>query len=47
MKNFLMKYSSVIAAFALMVTTVVENSACIWITHQEKMPENARRLRKF
>lgn len=47
MKNFVQKYSGMIAAFALVITTVVANSACMFLTYQEKMPENAKALRKF
>lgn len=36
-----------LAAFALMVTTYVANSACSWITYQEKLPVDAKKLRKF
>lgn len=47
LKNFVQKYSGIIAAFALVITTVVANSACMFLTYQEKMPENAKALRKF
>lgn len=32
-------------AFALMVVSV--NSACHWVTHQPKVPEDAMKYRKF
>ena len=47
MKKFISRYGSWLAAFALVVTTVTANSACIFFTHQEKMPETAKKLRKF
>lgn len=47
MKKFMQKYGGMIAAFALVITTVTANSACIWITHQEPLPQGAERLRKF
>ncbi len=47
MKKFMLKYSGMLAAFALVITTVVANSACVWITHQEQLPESAKALRKF
>ena len=47
MKNWFKKYSGVVAAFAMIVTTLVANSTCIYILHQDKMPESAKKLRKF
>jgi cyclic lactone autoinducer peptide len=35
------------AALALMVTASVENSVCMWIIHQEPLPSEAKKLRKF
>lgn len=32
-------------AFAVMVSSV--NSACMWIHHQPKVPEEAKKYRKF
>lgn len=34
-----------LCAFALMVSSV--NAACIWIHHQPKVPEEAKKYRKF
>jgi len=47
MKNLYAKYAGVIAALALMVTTVSVNRACMFIAHQPKLPEGAEKLRKF
>ena len=51
MKNFISKYAvkfgGCIAALAMMVTAATVNSACVWFTHQEKLPEEAKKLRKF
>jgi len=47
MKKFILKYGSFVAALALLVTTMTENSACIFYMHQEKLPESAKKLRKF
>ena len=47
MKKLLTKYGSILAAFALVVTTMTMNSTCIFVTHQEKLPEAAKKLRKF
>lgn len=38
---------SLIALFALMVTTLTANSACMYIAHQPEMPAEAKKLRKF
>ena len=46
-KNWFKKYSGALAAFAMVVTTLVANSTCIYLMHQDKMPESAKKLRKF
>ena len=45
-KKLLEKYSGVLAAFALVVTTLVANSTCIYLMHQDEMPDAAKKLRK-
>ena len=35
------------ALFALSVSTMVANSTCCFIIHQERMPENVKKLRRF
>lgn len=47
MKKFIQRYGGWIAAFALIVTTVTANSACVWASYQPVVPENAKKLRKF
>ncbi|AWW27999.1 cyclic lactone autoinducer peptide [Acetobacterium carbinolicum] len=47
MKNLSLKCYRVIAAMALMVTTLNVNTACFFIMHQPKLPEGADKLRKF
>ncbi|MCM1227867.1 MAG: cyclic lactone autoinducer peptide [Clostridium sp.] len=47
MKKIISKYSGIFAALALVFTTLTVNSACTWMTHQEKLPEAAKKLRKF
>ncbi len=47
MKKFQMKNARVLAMFALVVTTLISNSTCWYIVHQEPLPENAKKLRKF
>lgn len=45
MKNFMTKASTVVAALALVVTTVAVNSACVFFMHQPELPEGADSLR--
>ena len=47
MKRLCVKYAHVLAALALLVTTVISNTTCCFIMHQEPLPENAKKLRKF
>ena len=47
MKNFLRKYGHIFAALALVFTTITANSTCSYVIHQEKLPENAKLLRRF
>ena len=47
MKKTIMKIGGLVASLALMITAMTVNSACIFIIHQEKLPENSKKLRKF
>ncbi len=47
MNKLIVKYGSALAALALVVTTLTENSACIFYMHQEPLPASAKKLRKF
>lgn len=47
MKEFIKKHSGLLAALALVVTTFTVNSTCIFTMHQDKVPESAKKLRKF
>ncbi|HWP50113.1 MAG TPA: cyclic lactone autoinducer peptide, partial [Clostridia bacterium] len=47
MKKFLAKYSGVIACLALFVATSSANVACGYLAYQPKLPEGAKKLRKF
>ena len=51
MKNFICKYAvklrSCMAALAVMATALTVNTTCVWFSHQEKLPEIAKKLRKF
>lgn len=50
-KNILKKASyrflSIIAGFALMLTTFNVSTACWFIMHQDEIPQEAKKLRKF
>lgn len=41
------KNNGFIAAIAMVVVTLLANSACAFIAHQAEMPESAKKLRKF
>lgn len=47
MKKILMKYSGMLAAVAMVFTTLTANTACTWMSYQEELPETAKKLRKF
>jgi len=47
MKRFRGKQLQLIATLALVVTIMVSNSACLFIAHQEPLPEKAKQLRRF
>ncbi|WP_373370306.1 cyclic lactone autoinducer peptide [Irregularibacter muris] len=47
MKKLILKCSGILASFALMVTTLNMNMACIFLVHQPKLPQEAKKLRKF
>ncbi|MEE0023277.1 cyclic lactone autoinducer peptide [Ruminococcus sp.] len=47
MKKFIKKYSGLLSALALVLTTFTVNSTCIYTMHQDEVPEVAKKLRKF
>ncbi|MDF2542301.1 MAG: cyclic lactone autoinducer peptide [Herbinix sp.] len=47
MKVVLMKLCKVVAALAIMITAMNVNTACIYLIHQPKLPDGAKKLRKF
>lgn len=36
-----------VATLGLTAATATANSTCVFISHQPKLPENAKKLRKF
>ena len=47
MKKAITKFSGVVASLALFVTALNVNATCAFIIHQPKLPEEAKKLRKF
>ena len=47
MKRHLVNLSKVVAGFALFVTALNVNYVCMFVAHQPKLPEGAKKLRKF
>lgn len=47
MKKMIAKFGPMLAATALIVTTVSVNSACTWVGYQPELPKDAKKLRKF
>lgn len=47
MKKFFLRFGNILAAVAIAVTTVNANSACVFVIHQAKLPDEAKKLRKF
>ena len=47
MMNVYGVFAAAFAAAAMMMTTLVANSTCIYFSHQDELPERARKLRKF
>ncbi len=46
-KDLTVKVGGVLASLALMVTALNVNTTCMLIAHQPKLPEGAKKLRKF
>ena len=45
--KLLIKFGGLMSALALTLVTATSNSACTWYIYQEKMPDQAKKLRKF
>ena len=44
--SFITKFGGVVAAFAVVVTSLTVNSACAWIAYQTEEPEEIKALKK-
>ena len=40
-------FGAQIATLALLITTMISNSTCAYLVHQEPLPDTAKKLRKF
>jgi len=47
MQEFITRIGTLMACFALTITTINVNSACMMFLHQPKLPDGATKLRKF
>lgn len=47
MKKYVIKFGTILAGFALMITALNVNSACLFVAHQPELPTGAGKLRKF
>ncbi|MBA4687344.1 MAG: cyclic lactone autoinducer peptide [Candidatus Galacturonibacter soehngenii] len=47
MNQLNIKIMSVLAAIALVVTTIAVNRSCMWFLGQDEMPKHSEKLRKF
>lgn len=45
--SLLIKFSTIVASLALLVTSSNVNSTCVIIIHQPELPEGAKDLRRF
>ncbi len=47
MKKIIYKYSNLISVFALFMTTLAANRACVAVMNEPELPKSAKGLRKF
>jgi cyclic lactone autoinducer peptide len=47
LKKITIRFGGILASLALMITSLNVNTTCMLIAHQPKMPEEAKKLRKF
>lgn len=41
------RFGGMFAALAMIVTAMTVNATCIYLTHQDELPQNAKKLRRF
>mgnify|MGYP002348998901 CR=1 FL=1 len=47
MKKYLIRFGTILAGFALTITALNVNTACLFVAHQPKLPAGSDKLRKF
>jgi len=47
MKKIMVKFGGMLAAMAILITTINVNSTCICFAYQPELPEEAFKLRKL
>jgi len=47
LKKFMVKYAGIIASLALLVTTTNVHTNCMFVMHQPKLPEGAKKLSRI
>ncbi len=46
-EKWMYRLGSMVASLALLVTALNVNTACVYIAHQPKLPDSAKKFRKF
>lgn len=46
-RNWMLTIGGIIPAIAITITTLNVNTTCFWVINQDKLPKNAKKLRKF
>ena len=44
--SFMTRFGGMVAAFAMVVTSLTANSTCIWLSYQPEEPEEVKALKK-
>ena len=44
--SFITRLGGMVAAFAVVVTSLTANSACVWLAYQPEEPEEVKALKK-
>lgn len=44
--SLITKFGGLVAAFAVVVTSLTSNSTCLWITYQPEEPEEVKALKR-
>lgn len=46
-KELFVKISKCVVSFAILLTSVAVNSTCPFVTYQPKLPESAKKLKRY